>query len=149
LLHGSYPFTREAGYLAATHANVYLDIGEVWPFISASGQREVVREALELCPTSKILWSTDGHFWPETYYLGALQGRQALAEVLIETVSRNELSEAQAVQVAKRILFENSNKVYSLGLVPKWPISHRRTSISESMMEEDEEDEDEEGSDPM
>lgn len=59
LLHGSYPFTREAGYLAAAYANVYLDIGEVWPFISASGQREVVREAIELTPSSKVLWSSE------------------------------------------------------------------------------------------
>jgi predicted TIM-barrel fold metal-dependent hydrolase len=61
LLHGAYPFTREAGYLAATYANVYLDIGEVWPFISASGQRDVVRQSLELCPSSKVLWSSTSH----------------------------------------------------------------------------------------
>lgn len=29
LLHSSYPYTREAGYLAAVYKNVYLDIGEV------------------------------------------------------------------------------------------------------------------------
>jgi hypothetical protein len=28
LLHASYPFTREAGYLAAVYANVYMDFGE-------------------------------------------------------------------------------------------------------------------------
>lgn len=29
LLHGSYPYTREAGYLAAVYSNVFLDFGEV------------------------------------------------------------------------------------------------------------------------
>ena len=29
LLHGSYPYTREAGYLASVYPNVYLDFGEV------------------------------------------------------------------------------------------------------------------------
>ena len=58
LLHASYPFTREAGYLAAVYKNVYLDFGEVFPFVSAAGQRNVVRQVLELCPTNKILWSS-------------------------------------------------------------------------------------------
>src|SRR6188768_2468214 len=29
LLHSSYPYTREAGYLTAVYHNVYLDFGEV------------------------------------------------------------------------------------------------------------------------
>lgn len=29
LLHSSYPYTREAGYLAGVYRNVYLDFGEV------------------------------------------------------------------------------------------------------------------------
>ena len=33
LLHASYPFTTEAGYLATMYKNVYLDIGEVFPFL--------------------------------------------------------------------------------------------------------------------
>ena len=31
LLHASYPFTKDAGYLATVYKNVYLDIGEVFP----------------------------------------------------------------------------------------------------------------------
>ena len=33
LLHASYPFTKEAGYLASVYKNCYLDIGEVFPFL--------------------------------------------------------------------------------------------------------------------
>jgi hypothetical protein len=40
-----------------------------------------VREILELCPTEKILWSTDGHWFPETYLLAVLQVREALEVV--------------------------------------------------------------------
>lgn len=101
LLHSSYPYTRDAGYLAATYPNVFVDFGEVFPFISAEGQLSVVRQMLELCPTNKIMWSSasrvdykatryvlffvvivaDGHWWPESYYLGALQAREALYRV--------------------------------------------------------------------
>jgi hypothetical protein len=54
------------------------------------------------------------------FYLGALQGRQALADVLTECVVREELSEEQAKDVAKRLLFENANRIYKLGLTPEW-----------------------------
>jgi predicted TIM-barrel fold metal-dependent hydrolase len=60
---------------------VYADIGEVFPFVSREGQEKVVREILELCPTEKILWSTDGHWFPETYLLAVLQVREALEVV--------------------------------------------------------------------
>ena len=59
LLHASYPFTKEAGYLASTYRNVYLDIGEVFPMVSQQGQENVIREALELCPSEKLTWSTE------------------------------------------------------------------------------------------
>lgn len=58
LLHASYPFTREAGYLVSVYKNAWLDFGEVFPFLSKEGQKAVVRQVLELCPTSKILWSS-------------------------------------------------------------------------------------------
>ncbi len=81
LLHASYPWTKEAGYLASVYDNVYVDIGEVFPSLSKEGQENVVREVLELCPTEKILWSTDGHWFPETYLLAILQVREALEVV--------------------------------------------------------------------
>jgi len=58
LLHASYPFTTEAGYLASVYGNVWLDIGEVFPFVSQDGQERVIREALDLCPSEKLMWST-------------------------------------------------------------------------------------------
>jgi hypothetical protein len=89
LLHASYPFTREAGYLASVYANVYADIGEVFPFVSRDGQESVIRQILELCPWSKILWSTDGHWFSETYLLAVLQIREVLESVSDETSEPN------------------------------------------------------------
>jgi hypothetical protein len=82
LLHAGYPFTRETGYLASVYDNVYADIGEVFPCVSQDGQERILREILELCPWSKILWSTDGHWFSETYLLGVMQMRE-----VFETVS--------------------------------------------------------------
>lgn len=58
LLHAAYPFTAQAGYLASVYKNCYLDIGEVFPMISQDGQEKVIREALDLCPSEKLTWST-------------------------------------------------------------------------------------------
>jgi len=81
LLHSAYPYTREAGYLAMAFDNVYLDVGEVFPMLSQDGQASVVRQALELVPYSKLLWSTDGHFFPESFWLANKQFREVLAQV--------------------------------------------------------------------
>jgi len=81
LLHAGYPFSREAGYLANTYANVWVDVGEVFPCVSRAGQEAVLHQLLELTPWSKLLFSTDGNFFPEMYYLGQLQFREVLEAV--------------------------------------------------------------------
>ncbi|KAK1530451.1 glutamine synthetase [Colletotrichum costaricense] len=116
LLHASYPFMREAGYLASVYANVYTDIGEIFPFLSRDGQETAVRQVLELCPWSKILWSTDGHWFPETYLLAVLQVREVLEKVLSEYSRKGHMTWREATQLVKDILFNNSNRVYHLGL---------------------------------
>ena len=116
LLHSSYPYTRQAGYLATVYKNCYLDIGEVFPMISRDGQEKVLRQSLELTPWSKLLWSTDGHYLPETYWLANVQGREAIEKVFCEYVEQEDLTIPQALKAVKDIFFENSNKLYSLGL---------------------------------
>jgi predicted TIM-barrel fold metal-dependent hydrolase len=69
LLHSSYPYTRDAGYLTSVYKNVYLDFGEIFPFISADAQRTVVRQVLELAPTNKILWSSSSAVYLSPYTL--------------------------------------------------------------------------------
>ncbi|KDQ23862.1 hypothetical protein PLEOSDRAFT_1048816, partial [Pleurotus ostreatus PC15] len=111
LLHSAYPFTREAGYLTAVYSNVFLDFGEVFPFVSGHGQRAIIQQVLELCPTNKILWS-------KSFYLGTIQARQALYEALADVVRHKEITEAQAAQIVRNALFYNANRVYALGLEP-------------------------------
>ncbi|KAI5994356.1 hypothetical protein EDD15DRAFT_2259946 [Pisolithus albus] len=67
LLHSGYPYSRESGYLTAVYKN-----------------RAVVKQVLELSPTNKLLWSTDGRWWPESFYLASIQSRQVLYDVIAE-----------------------------------------------------------------
>ncbi|KAK3942308.1 hypothetical protein QBC46DRAFT_78770 [Diplogelasinospora grovesii] len=116
LLHAGYPFTREAGYLASVYENVYVDFGEVFPCVSQDGQERIVRQLLELCPWSKILWSTDGGRFPETYLLAVMQMREVLETVLCEYVRKGHMGWRAAIELVKDVLFRNSNKLYRLGL---------------------------------
>lgn len=49
--------------------------------LSQDGQKSVVKQLFELAPTNKLLWSTDGHWFPETYALANTQMREVLSEV--------------------------------------------------------------------
>lgn len=114
LLHASYPFTREAGYLAAVYPNAYVDLGLAIPFLSRAGMAAVVRAFLELTPISKILFSTDAHLIPELFYLGARWGRRILGEVLAATVADGDLTAAEAEAAAEAILHRNAQMLYAL-----------------------------------
>lgn len=121
ILHSSYPYTREAGYLAANYANAWLDIGEVFPMLSREGEDTVLRQALELTPSSKILWSTDGHFYPETYWLANKHFRDALERILTSYIAAGDINVAQAIDIAVDIMFWNSNVLYKLDEERKYP----------------------------
>jgi len=69
LLH-TYPYAREAGYLASIYRNVYVDFGLAVPFLSVSGMRDVLSQQMELTPLTKIMYSSDAHLIPERFYLG-------------------------------------------------------------------------------
>ncbi|KAJ5864645.1 uncharacterized protein N7529_006561 [Penicillium soppii] len=120
LLHSAYPYTREAGYLTSVYPNVYLDLGEVFPMVSREAQEKILRESLELTPISRLLWSTDGHFHPETFWLANRQFRQALEKVFVEYVQYGDFTISQAMKAAADILFYNSNRLYGLGLTPEY-----------------------------
>ena len=107
LLH-CYPFVRQAGWLAHVYGNVFFDVSLTIPHVWRAA--EVVREALELAPVSKLLYASDAARTPELYYLAALGWRAALAEVLAEALPPDE-----AEQAGRRILRENALTLYGLG----------------------------------
>jgi len=113
LLHTGYPYIRSLAYLAAMFPNVYADMGEA-PLFAAGEGTEIVRELIGLAPASKILFSTDASLVPELYWVAQRLGRRALGRVLDEHIADGALDEATAVDWAERILWRNSERVYSL-----------------------------------
>jgi hypothetical protein len=53
----------------------------VFPMVSRDGQTAILRQALELVPGSKLLYSSNGHWFPETYWLANTQFREVWLDV--------------------------------------------------------------------
>lgn len=112
LLHASYPYGREAGYLAAMYPQVFLDYGLAVPCLSVQGMRRAVAMLFELAPTSKVLYSSDAHVVPELYPVCGKWGRRVLADVLEGAVSDGDLSAAEADAAAEAVLRGNAHALY-------------------------------------
>jgi uncharacterized protein len=106
LLH-CYPYVREAGWLAHVYGNVFFDLSLTIPHVARPA--DALREALELAPVSKLLYASDAARTPELYYLAARWWREALAEVLPESLPADEAEEA-----ARLVLRENARALYRL-----------------------------------
>ena len=72
------------------------------------------RQALALAPWSKLLYGSDLGALPEAYWLGATQGKRAVAEALEGMVAEETLSEADAGEAARAILHGTAEALYRL-----------------------------------
>ena len=115
LLHASYPYVRELGYLASLYSNVWMDLGLAVPFATVDIP-SVWRQALSLTPVSKILFSTDAYSIPEIYWLAARWGRWGLAQVLDELIGLGAFTQEEALNAAHQILYGNAEKLYEVKL---------------------------------
>ncbi|TCK19941.1 amidohydrolase family protein [Pseudonocardia endophytica] len=113
LLH-CYPFHRNAGYLAAVHPTVHLDLGLTLTFVGPARAGQVLAEALELAPFGKVLFSSDAFGLAEFYHLGAYAFRRALGDVTDERVRSGEWAAADAERIVTMIAAGNAERVYGL-----------------------------------
>jgi predicted TIM-barrel fold metal-dependent hydrolase len=112
LLH-TYPFHRNAGYLAAMFPHVYLDVGEAVHYTGAASEA-IVRESMELAPFTKLLFSSDAWGAPELHLLGSWLWRRAMSRVVGDWVVRGDWSRGDAERVVRLVAAENARRVYRL-----------------------------------
>lgn len=116
LLHGAYPYTREAAYLAAVYPQVYLDVSTSLPPLGATELIATLSQALAVAPASKLLLSSDAARIPEHHALGARAARGALARSLTALVVHGDIDTAEAASIAEWPLWRTSEVVYGEGL---------------------------------
>ncbi|CAN6196302.1 unnamed protein product [Urochloa humidicola] len=130
LLHASYPFSKEASYLASGYSQIYLDFGLAISKLSIQGMTSSLKELLELAPINKIMFSTDGYAFPETYYLGARRARNIVYRVLSAACEDGDLSIPEAIGVVQAIFRGNALQLYKLNVTVNGSINHDAVSIA-------------------
>ncbi len=107
LLH-CYPYHREAAYLCSVYPDVYMDLSLAIPMAGHDGA-QALKEALGLCPVSKLLYATDASRYPEVYLVAALAYRDALAMALADIFDGS-----TAVEAGRQVLWANARQLYRL-----------------------------------
>ncbi len=112
ILHGGFPFTGEAGVLAKTFPNVYLDLAWV-PLLSPTGAINALSQWLEMVPGNKIMWGGDVHTVEELY--GAVLAlKDVLQAVLTQKVQSGYLTLDHAAALARGIMADNATRLFEL-----------------------------------
>jgi hypothetical protein len=73
-----------------------------------------MREALGLCPTSKLLYASDASRYPEVFFVAAAGHREALAGALGDLVEHGIFDIAAATDAGRNVLADNAGRVYNL-----------------------------------
>ncbi|MGD0805331.1 MAG: amidohydrolase family protein [Candidatus Bathyarchaeia archaeon] len=113
LTHGGYPYMEEAAFLANAYPNVYIDLSETIPFTSV-GLSNRLLSLLELAPTTKIMYGSDGFNIPELYWFSAIHTKRVLAQTLNELIKHEGLGEEEAILIANNFLAGNARRLYRL-----------------------------------
>src|SRR5712672_2584491 len=116
LLHGGWPYEREAALLTAVK-NVYLDTSFQSELLYPSQFKPVLKQFLTLYP-DKMMYGSDAFPFndalgaEESFWLAAHTTRTALAGALAELVSERAITEAKALELAHLYLHDNAAKLY-------------------------------------
>ncbi len=113
LLHSGYPWIKETACLAKQFKNVLLDLTWVHIIVPA-GAREGLAHILDMVPVNKIHGFGGDMMVPETIWGSLEVARENVAHVLAEKVERGDMTEAQAVGVAEKIMGKNATEIFRL-----------------------------------
>lgn len=106
LMHMSFPYHSELLALAKQYPNVYASLCWAWS-ISPRDAMEFVRRFIHSVPANKLLAFGGDSVWPTPTYVYSRQMRQWLSRALQAEVDEGYLGEAQAIELADRILLKN------------------------------------------
>jgi len=118
MLHGGWPFIREAGSLLQK-PNVYLDFSQESLTFPPRTMAVWLREWLETYP-DKVMFGTDGYpfseslGWEEATWIAAHNARQALGLALTGMWQDREINRARATEIAQMVLRGTAAKLYGL-----------------------------------
>jgi uncharacterized protein len=113
LLHGGFPWTSGAGYMAANHPNVYVDLSELNPAASIHVERHF-EELLAFAPLSKLTFGSDGIGIPELFWYATILAKRAVGNILERFVQQRLLRPEKAEDYAAQIFHATAKRIYHL-----------------------------------
>jgi predicted TIM-barrel fold metal-dependent hydrolase len=116
LLHGGYPYCREAGFMAGRIGdapNCYLDFSMMIFFLPGSPDsiKDIMKKWIVDGLAEKLLYGSDGNNVLGAW-MSAVNARHLLTAVLDELIAEGFLDESQAIHIATLILRGNVKTLY-------------------------------------
>jgi hypothetical protein len=108
-----WPFIQETAYLAHVYGNFYFDLSFSLP-LGGLTAASMLEQAIGIAPYSKVLYGSDAPGLPDYFWLGGVVWRKGLEKLLGGWVEEGGVTEAQAREIARRILHENAEGLYRL-----------------------------------
>jgi glucuronate isomerase len=126
---GRHPGLRFQCFLASRHANQSLCTlcrelpnlsiaGYWWHNFFPSAMRQVMEERLDMVPTNKQVGFFSDAYCVEWAYAKSVMVRSQLAIVLAQKIAQGQYSQADALQIAKSVLFDSPRE--TLRMEPAW-----------------------------
>jgi uncharacterized protein len=120
ILHGGFPYCREAGMMCASFGQsprpVFLDLSIMWmdhPTPNARSLVRTLREWLEIGIAPKLMYGSDGTS-PQKLVISAMNFREDLYTALKGMIDDGSINENQALLMAGQILRGNAEAVYKV-----------------------------------
>ncbi|MGD2157546.1 MAG: amidohydrolase family protein [Anaerolineales bacterium] len=113
VFHTAYPYQAELAALAKNYPNVYIDMCWAWG-IDPVGTKKALQTFIGTVPINKI-FGFGGDVWMADLVYGyARLARWGVAWALAEMIDQGYLSEAGAVSVTRKILYDNAREFFDL-----------------------------------
>lgn len=113
LFHNGYPWTEEVSALAKMFPNVTVDF--CWTHIlSPATARRAFDECLDAVPFNKIMGFGGDYRHVELTYAHSRIARENIAWVLASRVEAKELTEDEALEVARAVLYDNPARLFQV-----------------------------------
>ena len=113
LFHAGWPYTDEMGTIGKHFPNVWLSMCWAWAMNPITMQR-TLDAWLDGVPHNKIIGFGGDTSHPIASYGYAMQAREGIARVLEARISRGDMDQALADEVARAVLFTNGCELHGL-----------------------------------
>jgi predicted TIM-barrel fold metal-dependent hydrolase len=114
LVHSGFPNNQNAAFMASALPNVFLDFSLTIPFLNPVSHWRLM-EILEIAPSSKVMYGSDGFGIPEVFWFSAKLGKKHLEKCYAQFLEAGVFDENEAYAQAERILGKNARVLYRLG----------------------------------